>query len=56
MSNTEYIVCHSWSIAEVERQVNESIEDGYFPVGGIAFDGKEFYQAMVTNQIPTCCC
>ena len=29
MSKTEYKVCHSWSIEEVERQVNEAIEGGY---------------------------
>ena len=56
MNKTEYMVCHSWSIEEVERQVNEAIKDGYFPIGGITFDGKEIYQAMVISQIPTCCC
>ena len=56
MDKPVYIICRSWSIEDVMQQVNEAIEDGYFPIGGIAFDGKEFYQAMVTNQIPTCCC
>ena len=54
---TLYIIIHSWSIKDVERQVNEAMIGGHFiPTGGIEFDGKEFYQAMVINQIPTCCC
>lgn len=54
--NTQYIIIHSWSIKDVEQQVNEAIEDGFFPIGGIAFDGKEFYQAMIINQMPSCSC
>ena len=50
-----YSICHSWSIAEVERQVNEAIADHYFPVGGITFDGKEFYQAVFKNINTPCC-
>lgn len=52
MSKTEYKVCHSRSIAEVERQVNEVIKVGYIPIGSIAFDGKEFYQATMISPIP----
>lgn len=56
MNKSEYIICRSWSIEDIIQQVNEAIEDGFFPIGGITFDGKEFYQAMVINQIPSCSC
>jgi hypothetical protein len=35
---------------------DEAIEDGFLPIGGITFDGKEFYQAMIINQMPSCSC
>ena len=55
MAETRYIIIHSWSIKEVEQRVNEAMRGGnLFPTGGIEFDGKEYFQALVMMQICSC--
>lgn len=33
-----------------EYLVNESIRDGWRPIGGVSCDGEAFYQAMIKEE------
>ena len=43
----KYKIIVELSISELEYEVSKSIDEGWRPQGGIFFDQKKYYQAMI---------
>ena len=50
MDNKPYIIISSASVTGVERLVNEHVEEGYKPIGGISISNGVFAQAMFKEK------
>ena len=51
-----FIAINSWSLPEVIRQVNECIECGYVPCGGLIYANGEYLIALVKFNLTGCSC
>ena len=43
----EYQIAGGYGRSEAEAQIQEKLEHGWKPLGGVAVDGADFYQAMI---------
>lgn len=46
----EYKIIIGIGTGDLERRINELLEQGWKPQGGIASDGRAFFQAMIKEK------